>query len=105
MSVRIVMWNHRASFLFPPTRGEFIAHRRRPNSAGRYQCGGDRRGRGILALSDDKKSKRAGKDRAKRPSGEQSADRDVGHALRTVYSSTVNEEIPTELLDLLGKLS
>jgi hypothetical protein len=58
-----------------------------------------------LALSDDKKTKRDTKDRAKRPSGGQSADRDVGHALRSVYSTTVNEEIPTELLDLLGKLS
>ncbi len=58
-----------------------------------------------MALSDDKKGKRIAKDRAKRPDGVQSADRDVGHALRSVYSSTVNEEIPDELLNLLGKLS
>jgi hypothetical protein len=66
---------------------------------------GIRRGRGILALSDDKKNKRVPKDRAKRPSDGTAADRDVGHALRSVYSSTVNEEIPTELIDLLGKLN
>jgi hypothetical protein len=58
-----------------------------------------------LALSDDKKNKRGTEDRVKRPDGGQSADRDVGHALRSVYSSTVNEEIPNELIDLLGKLS
>ena len=32
------------------------------------------------------------------------AERDVGHALRSVYSSTVNEDVPADLLDLLGKL-
>lgn len=32
------------------------------------------------------------------------SDRDVGHALRSVYVETVNEDIPSELLDLLGKL-
>jgi hypothetical protein len=29
----------------------------------------------------------------------------VGKSLRTVYQETVNEEIPSELLDLLGKLT
>ena len=29
---------------------------------------------------------------------------DVGDALRTVYQRTVNEDIPPEMLDLLGKL-
>jgi hypothetical protein len=28
----------------------------------------------------------------------------VGHALRSVYQRTVNEDIPPEMLDLLGKL-
>jgi hypothetical protein len=58
-----------------------------------------------LTLSDETKNKRGTKDRAKRAPDGQSADRDVGHALRSVYSTTVNEEIPSELLDLLGKLS
>jgi hypothetical protein len=61
--------------------------------------------RGRLALSDTKKSGRT----AKQPSGAggdgQTADRDVGHALRSVYAKTVSEDIPSELLDLLGKLS
>jgi hypothetical protein len=63
-----------------------------------------------LALSDDNKSKRSarasagpGEDGSRE--GGKAADRDVGHALRSVYSKAVSEEIPSELLDLLGKLS
>ncbi len=29
---------------------------------------------------------------------------EVGHALRTVYQRTIDEDIPPEFLDLLGKL-
>jgi hypothetical protein len=29
---------------------------------------------------------------------------EVGNALRTAYQQTVNEDIPPEMLDLLGKL-
>jgi hypothetical protein len=29
----------------------------------------------------------------------------VGHTLRNVYQQTVNEDIPKEMLDLLGKLA
>jgi transcriptional/translational regulatory protein YebC/TACO1 len=32
------------------------------------------------------------------------ADTDVGQALRTVYEKAVEEQIPQEMLDLLGKL-
>jgi hypothetical protein len=39
---------------------------------------------------------RRGRKRA--PAGE------VGHALRSVYDRALNEEIPPEMLDLLGKL-
>lgn len=31
-------------------------------------------------------------------------DRDMGSALRSVYQQTVEEQIPSEMLDLLGKL-
>jgi hypothetical protein len=31
-------------------------------------------------------------------------DGSVGNALRSVYQQTVNEEVPSEFLDLLGKL-
>ncbi|MEG3088595.1 NepR family anti-sigma factor [Sphingomonas sp. PB4P5] len=34
----------------------------------------------------------------------QNKDRDMGAALRTVYQKTVEEHIPAEMLDLLGKL-
>ncbi|MEN2785686.1 NepR family anti-sigma factor [Sphingomonas qilianensis] len=34
----------------------------------------------------------------------QNKDRDMGSALRTVYQKTVEESIPPEMLDLLGKL-
>jgi hypothetical protein len=54
-----------------------------------------------LALSDEKKTRRS----AKAPSGDGKNDRDVGHALRSVYAKTVGEDVPPELLDLLGKLS
>ena len=35
----------------------------------------------------------------------QGKDRAVGPALRSVYQATVDESIPDDLLDLLGKLS
>lgn len=34
----------------------------------------------------------------------QSRERDIGHALRSVYQKTVDETVPPEFLDLLGKL-
>lgn len=34
----------------------------------------------------------------------QNKDRDMGAALRTVYQRTVEETIPSEMLDLLSKL-
>ena len=32
------------------------------------------------------------------------ANTEVGHALRAAYQQTINEDIPPDLLDLLGKL-
>jgi hypothetical protein len=62
-----------------------------------------------LALSDDKKSRKAAgassREGGHAAADRAGADRDVGHALRSVYAKTVSEEIPPELLDLLGKLS
>ena len=62
------------------------------------------RGWGTLALSDKKSTRRSAKEPADN-GGEGNGDRDVGHALRSVYSKAVSEDIPPELLDLLGKLS
>ena len=36
--------------------------------------------------------------RKKRPTGE------VGHALRSAYQRVIEEDVPPEMLDLLGKL-
>ena len=63
------------------------------------------RGWGRLALSDDKKSKKQSAASSSRESDRAGVNRDVGHALRSVYAKTVSEDIPPELLDLLGKLS
>lgn len=35
---------------------------------------------------------------------EEAADTDVGKALRSVYEKAIREDIPPEMLDLLGKL-
>lgn len=34
----------------------------------------------------------------------QNKDRDMGTALRSIYQKTVEESVPDEMLDLLGKL-
>jgi hypothetical protein len=34
----------------------------------------------------------------------QSKDRDMGSALRSVYQKAVDEQVPDDLMDLLGKL-
>jgi hypothetical protein len=60
---------------------------------------------GTLALSDDKKTRHGTKGPTGGSGDDAKSDRDIGHALRSVYSKTVSEDIPDELLDLLGKLS
>jgi len=57
-----------------------------------------------LALSDGNKNKRSAKGSRESGGDDKASDRDVGHALRSVYAKTVSEEIPPDLLDLLGKL-
>ncbi|WP_304560450.1 NepR family anti-sigma factor [Sphingomonas immobilis] len=51
---------------------------------------------------------RSGEESSKKPPSArakiQSKDRDMGAALRTVYQKTVDEKVPPEMLDLLGKL-
>ncbi len=43
--------------------------------------------------------------RQTRPAKDFAAGGNVGNALRSVYDETVKEDIPGDLLDLLGKLS
>lgn len=42
---------------------------------------------------------------AKKPRPDQAKDQQMGSALRSVYQKTVDEKVPDDLLDLLGKLS
>jgi hypothetical protein len=61
------------------------------------QKDGDRRRksdpRSVTAIAEKPHSRKKG-----------TAPADVGNALRSVYQRTVNESIPPDLLDLLGKL-
>lgn len=63
------------------------------------------RQRGVSLSVDDglpNRDKAASTQTARKPGS--GADRDVGAALRTVYQKTVEEKVPDEFLDLLGKL-
>lgn len=72
------------------------------------------RGETILAFENDKDGERRRKsqpDDDEGNSGEKSSRSPkrppapaVGNALRSAYEQTVNEDIPQEMLDLLGKL-
>jgi hypothetical protein len=41
---------------------------------------------------------------AKKPKKKRGSSPEVGHALRAAYQRTIDEDIPPDLLDLLGKL-
>lgn len=66
--------------------------------------------RGTALRSGDDSSKKPEAAVARKTAGStpgarvQSKDRDMGAALRSVYQQTVEENIPSEMLDLLGKL-
>ena len=72
------------------------------------------RGVSILSFENDKHIERRRKSvqaSNTRPTREQSPKRgksaagpELGNALRSVYQRTINEDIPPDLLDLLGKL-
>ena len=112
-------------FVSPPTR---LAYRnavqgpvRRSSGIRRQQAGQKKRARRVAArgvhLSFEKE-----KDADRRPKSDQAAEaqtsskpmpkkkkngpggNDVGSALRSVYQRTIDEQIPPDLLDLLGKL-
>ncbi len=50
---------------------------------------------------DKRRSRRGGK----APGGGRAKAIDLGKALRSVYDTTLREDVPTDFLDLLGKLS
>lgn len=57
-----------------------------------------------MRSGDDSLKKPTSFPAAKSTAKVQNKDRDMGAALRTVYRKTVEESIPAEMLDLLGKL-
>lgn len=61
-----------------------------------------KQGRGTDELPPEGK-KQAGTTRRSRPDTAL-GDANVGQALRSAYQRTVNEDVPNDLLDLLGKL-
>jgi hypothetical protein len=66
-----------------------------------------RSGRGVQgesALSSEKTQKPDMTSKAAAGKKVHSKDQDMGTALRTVFQKTVDEGIPPEMLDLLGKL-
>ena len=48
---------------------------------------------------------REAKSSARRVAAPRSKSNDVGRALRSVYDTTLGEQVPDDFLDLLGKLS
>lgn len=55
----------------------------------------------MTRVKDDKPARPPASRRARPPRN----DRDVGAALRAAYKRTVEESVPQEMLDLLGKLN
>lgn len=53
---------------------------------------------------DDEKSAAAKKKIDRRPGAPRKNQGDVGRVLRSVYDTTLNEDIPDDFLNLLGKL-
>lgn len=68
-------------------------------------------GTDVLAADEDRKvTSRSDKSARVAKAGTRKAargvrDGNVGNALRSVYQQTVNEDVPPEFLDLLGKLT
>ena len=62
-----------------------------------------------MTLPADKKGKRRANDESAHIAAERRGSRrapssEIGSALRSVYNGALNEDIPPEMLDLLGKL-
>ncbi len=64
--------------------------------------------RGSDVLAANKKEVKV-QDRLQRPINKKSRNKaqqdQVGDALRSIYEQTINEEVPDEFLDILGKLA
>jgi hypothetical protein len=67
----------------------------------------DREGKGVLGVKRDRKTVSEGIEKPENRSKNVDKARQghVGAALKTVYQETVEESIPQEFIDLLGKLA
>jgi hypothetical protein len=116
-------WNHRPTFLFHVRLRADIGARHDsahlPSGAclGAFLTYGMSSGRGAaargarLSFEDDRDRRRktdtaAQADTAPGPKAKKKrgSSPEVGHALRAAYQQAVSEDIPPEMLDLLGKL-
>lgn len=59
---------------------------------------------GARLVSSGAKRKSTPRDKTSSTTDPKAARRSVGDALRSAYQEAVDEEVPPELLDLLGKL-
>jgi len=109
------MGNHRTSFLFHSALRTLYAglEADEPRGADKQFCdpavaGGCELsgGRDLGSNNDKRGSKTVGaKQEGKAATAARKGDgRDVGRVLRSVYDRTLEESIPPEMLDLLGKL-
>jgi hypothetical protein len=68
----------------------------------------DIKAQGACGLTADRESKAIKRDSTRTGSGQRSAraqDAHVSDALRNAYEQAVNEDVPQEFIDLLGKLA
>lgn len=59
---------------------------------------------GAYTLSEDEAASDPVRANGSEPRRDVSAGGDVGSALRSIYQKTIEEKVPDEFLDLLGKL-
>lgn len=67
----------------------------------RPACAGSLRG---MTLGSDRSAPKKKPERPASKARVQTKKQDMGSALRSIYQRTVDESIPSEMLDLLGKL-
>ncbi|HEX4737648.1 MAG TPA: NepR family anti-sigma factor [Allosphingosinicella sp.] len=117
-------WNQRPTFLFPPQlrasigRGvglRIVVRLQLGRAGGRFvereRARRSREGKEILAFQNDSDRRRktdhpqqSPNDEAPRGRKKRGGSPEMGQALRAAYQQAVNEDIPPEMLDLLGKL-
>ena len=95
-------WNKRSAILFHVRRSGGYQRLRVPYGVDSFLCISAQAGCWGVVLVPN--AKRKVERKAAKPKQGAAPDSSVGHALRSVYEKAVQEEIPQEMLDLLGKL-